>query len=400
MSPGALRRASLAVALLAFGCSNADPSSTGAGISFAPGARYVALGGSFAAGTGIPATSGGLCLRSDHSYPNLVAAALALTLDDVTCSGATTANVRDTPQNGAAPQLDAVTADTALISLTVGGNDLGYSTLAGECANPSAAPCARDAAELDAKVERLRADLSALIADVRERAPSAAIVLVTYAKVANPPESAALGLTLADVTCSGATTANVRDTAQNGAAPQLDAVTADTALISLTVGGNDLGYSTLAGECATPSAPPCSLDATALDAKAERLRADLTALIADVRERAPSAVIVLVTYAKVANPPECAALGFDADEAILVESMGEALQSVSLDVAAETGVLLADPYAVSDGHGPCASDGARWIEGLVAKGSVPFHPNALGHEAMAQLVLDALASAPSEGAEP
>ena len=284
MSPGALRRASLALALLAFGCSNADPSSNGTGITFAPGARYVALGSSFAAGTGIPATSGGLCLRSDHSYPNLVAAAL--------------------------------------------------------------------------------------------------------------------GLTLADVTCSGATTPNVRDTAQNGAAPQLDAVTADTALVSLTVGGNDLGYSTLAGECATPSAPPCSLDATALDAKAERLRADLTALIADVRERAPSAVIVLVTYAKVANPPECAALGFDADEAILVESMGEALQSVSLDVAAETGVLLADPYAVSDGHGPCASDGARWIEGLVAKGSVPFHPNALGHEAMAQLVLDALASAPSQGALP
>ena len=38
-------------------------------------------------------------------------------------------------------------------------------------------------------------------------------------------------------------------------------------------------------------------------------------------------------------------------------------------------------------------DDARWIEGLVAKGSVPYHPSALGHEAMAQLVLDALASA-------
>ena len=284
MSPGALRRASLAVALLAFGCSNADPSSTGAGISFAPGARYVALGGSFAAGTGIPATSGGLCLRSDHSYPNLVATALGLTLADVTCSGATTANVRDTPQNGAAPQLDAVTADTALVSLTVGGNDLGYSTLAGECGNPSAAPCARDAAGMNAKVERLRADLSALLADVRERAPSAAIVLVTYAKVA--------------------------------------------------------------------------------------------------------------------NPPACAALGFDPDEAALVASTGAALQEVFLDVAASTGVLLADPYAASEGHGPCAPDGARWIEGLVAKGSVPYHPSALGHEAMAQLVLDALASAPSRGEEP
>jgi lysophospholipase L1-like esterase len=284
MNPGALRRASIALTLLAFGCSSADPTSTGTGITFAPGARYVALGSSFAAGTGIPQTSGGLCLRSDHSYPNLVAAALDLTLADVTCSSATAANLHDTPQNGVAPQIDAVTPDTALISLTVGGNDLGYSTLA--------------------------------------------------------------------------------------------------------------------GECATPSAPPCSLDASALDAKAERLRADLESLITDLQERAPSAVIVLVTYAKVANPPECRALGFDADEAIVVESMGEALQGVLLDVASATGVLRADPYAASDGHGPCASDGERWIEGLVAKGSVPYHPNALGHEAMAQLVLDALASAPAQGALP
>lgn len=281
MNPGALRRVSLALALFAVGCSNADRST---GVTLEPGARYVALGSSFAAGTGIPQTSGGLCLRSDRSYPNLVAAALDLTLVDVTCSGATTANVHDTPQNGAAPQIDSVTPDTALISLTVGGNDLGYSTLAGECANPAAAPC--------------------------------------------------------------------------------------------------------------------TLDATALDTKVERLRSELATLIADLQARAPSAVIVLVTYAKVANPPECAALGFDPDEAALVASTGEALQGVFLDVASRTGVLLADPYAASEGHGPCASDDERWIEGLVAQGSVPYHPSAVGHEAMARLVLDALQSASSRGVEP
>lgn len=285
MNLEALRRASLALLLLGFGCSNADTTSgTQTGISFAPGARYVALGGSFAAGTGIPQTSGGLCLRSDRSYPNLVAGALDLALVDVTCSGATTANVRDTAQNGAPPQVDAVTRDTALVSLTVGGNDIGYSTLAGSCGNPSAQPCVLDEQEL---AEDVRA-----------------------------------------------------------------------------------------------------------------LRSDLTALIDDLSARAPSAAIVLVTYAKVANPQDCASLRFDPDEAAGVAAMGEALQGVFLDVAARTGVVLADPYAESEGHGPCASDADRWIEGLVALGSVPYHPSALGHEAMAQLVLDALRSAQTRGDVP
>ncbi|MBY0277535.1 SGNH/GDSL hydrolase family protein [Candidatus Binatia bacterium] len=250
-----------------------------------PGARYVALGSSFAAGSGIAPMSGGLCLRSDHDYPHRVAAALDLELIDVTCSGATVANVRDTPQNGAAAQSDAVTADTALISLTVGGNDLGYTTLAGECGNPAAAPCVVDASTLEPKVAQLRADL--------------------------------------------------------------------------------------------------------------------TALIEELQARAPSAVVVLVTYPVVANPPDCAALGFAPDEAALVASVGESLQDVLVDVAARTGVLLVDPYAASDGHGPCAPDGERWVEGLVAKGTFPYHPTAAGHAAMAQLVLDALATAaPPQRAAP
>src|SRR5690242_15728404 len=48
-----------------------------------PGRRYVALGSSFAAGPGIPAQLGGLCARSDHNYPHLLAARLHLDVDDV-----------------------------------------------------------------------------------------------------------------------------------------------------------------------------------------------------------------------------------------------------------------------------------------------------------------------------
>src|SRR5262250_1331586 len=83
------------------------------------GARYVALGSSFAAGPGIE-TQLGSCSRSDHNYAHLVAAALELELTDVSCGGATTANILDTPQGGATPQLAAVGADTALVTVTIG----------------------------------------------------------------------------------------------------------------------------------------------------------------------------------------------------------------------------------------------------------------------------------------
>ena len=100
---------------------------------FEVGAKYVALGSSYAAGPGIPTQSGGVCTRSSHNYPNLVAAKLKLSLVDVSCSGATTANVLTTSQGTNPPQIDAVTSDTSLVTFTVGGNDIGYTATAFSC---------------------------------------------------------------------------------------------------------------------------------------------------------------------------------------------------------------------------------------------------------------------------
>ena len=58
--------------------SSTETSTTAA--HFEVGAKYVALGSSYAAGPGIPTQSGGICTRSSHNYPNLVAAKLKLSL--------------------------------------------------------------------------------------------------------------------------------------------------------------------------------------------------------------------------------------------------------------------------------------------------------------------------------
>ncbi len=91
--------------------------------------RYVALGSSMAAGPGITPRAPGsprLALRSARNYPHLLAADLGLDLVDVSYSGATTAHLLTDQQNGAAPQISALDGTEELVTITIGGNDIGY----------------------------------------------------------------------------------------------------------------------------------------------------------------------------------------------------------------------------------------------------------------------------------
>lgn len=160
---------------------------------------YAALGDSYAAGAGLPATSGGLCLRSDHNYGHLVAAALRPSAyRDVTCAGAKVSALTATQTDAGipvnSPQLDAVSRETGLVMLTVGGNDLGTSDLGfvdavAVCTalaptNPFGAPC-RDhykdtlGKRLDAAAPRLTQALRT----IHERAPHARVLVTGYPSV-------------------------------------------------------------------------------------------------------------------------------------------------------------------------------------------------------------------------
>jgi lysophospholipase L1-like esterase len=106
-----------------------------------PKGPYVALGDSYTSGPNIPAQTGtpGGCARSDHDYPSLVAQELELKaadFRDVSCSGATIADL-STPQttsDGVNPtQLSALSATTELVTLGIGGNDMGFSELITRC---------------------------------------------------------------------------------------------------------------------------------------------------------------------------------------------------------------------------------------------------------------------------
>lgn len=161
------------------------------------GDGYVAMGSSFAAGPGLGAPVPGAPRGSGRSllnYAHLMAADLDLDLTDVSLSGATIAGLLrgETSLTGQAmpPQVDALTADTRLVTVTGGGNDVGYISrvmLGSMPASLSWLPAVRrgrrefDTPEqADSRFAQLEHDLRALVLEIRRRSPRAQILLVEY----------------------------------------------------------------------------------------------------------------------------------------------------------------------------------------------------------------------------
>lgn len=88
--------------------------------------QYVALGDSYSAASGVllpDPTAPAQCLRSLRNYPHVIAGETGAQLTDVTCGGADTGDYFTEQYRGVPPQLDAVTGDAQLVTMTIGGND-------------------------------------------------------------------------------------------------------------------------------------------------------------------------------------------------------------------------------------------------------------------------------------
>src|SRR5690349_4927644 len=115
----------LAIACTALASLVAVPSSSGAE-AVTPGGRYVALGDSYSADSGVPPLTPGtnpVCLQSAHNYPKQVAAALGLSLTDVTCGGATVSHMTTAQYPKVPAQFDALNGTESVVTLGIGGND-------------------------------------------------------------------------------------------------------------------------------------------------------------------------------------------------------------------------------------------------------------------------------------
>ena len=143
---------------------------------------YVALGDSYASGTGTRSyiSDGTSCQRSTSAYPSLIAAARGYALNFRACSGATIPDVTNT-------QLGALTSATSYVSISVGGNDAGFADVLTTCALPWwAGNCDGAINSAQSFVNNtLPSRLTTLYSQIRSRAPYAKVVVVGYPRIFN-----------------------------------------------------------------------------------------------------------------------------------------------------------------------------------------------------------------------
>jgi lysophospholipase L1-like esterase len=259
----------------------------------APTGRYVALGDSYTSGPLIPTQVDLNCTRSDHNYPSLVTAAIhSSSFTDVSCGGATTNDILN-PGTGelgqAVPaQLSAVTAGTALVSVGIGGNDIGFTGIISSCAedslsNPFGSPC---------KNEYTAGGTDQLLARITATAPKVAAVL----------------------------------RAIHAAAPGARVLV--------------VGYTAILPDSGLGCWP-----------------------------------VVPIAYGDVSY----------------LRGVEKALDSMLASTAAANSASYVDVYTPSIGHDACKGSGTRWTEGLIpGTSAAPFHPNATGEQGMSRAVLTAL----------
>lgn len=139
---------------------------------------YVALGDSYSSGTGSRDYYDPDCQRSNYSYPALLAPRIGASLNLQACSGATVADVT-------ANQLGALNAETDYVTITVGGNDAGFTDVMFECAQPAwSSDCdgAVDGAQAYIR-DTLPASLDGLYNEISSRAPNATVVAGAYPRL-------------------------------------------------------------------------------------------------------------------------------------------------------------------------------------------------------------------------
>jgi lysophospholipase L1-like esterase len=225
--PGRLRSVVAAVlgigltALGAVACLPAQPP-----VGPIDGGTWVALGDSFSSGQGAgqfaadesayfdPGTRG-TCDRSPYAYSRLLGRADSLTpavrafrdsqglrgldytITHVACSGATIPDVLTRTQPGAGqPQIAALTDATSLITISIGGNDVGFGAIGRTCLLPPALrggprTCQEvyEARNLFGTIDALRAPLARLYADLARRAQRARVLVVGYPQLVGAPDA-------------------------------------------------------------------------------------------------------------------------------------------------------------------------------------------------------------------
>lgn len=157
--------------------------------------EYVALGDSYAAGPLIPLQIPPFgCLKSNNNYAHLAARELGLALTDPSCSGAETEDMENPqgvdPDGPNPPQFNSLSDTTNIVTVQIGGNDIGFSSIAEDCTStsPDGTPCqdtyvvnGRD--EISERIQATAPLVAAVLQGIHARSPGARVLVVNYAAI-------------------------------------------------------------------------------------------------------------------------------------------------------------------------------------------------------------------------
>ena len=170
----------------------ASIAATSAPAQAASSVHYVALGDSYSSGVGTGDTSGS-CDQSPEAYGPLWDSANApASFTFAACSGATTSST-------ISGQLSSLSSSTTLVSITIGGNDVGFSSVMETCVLESTSACesAVSSAETYAN-NTLPGNLNTLFSDIKADAPNAKVVVLDYPDFYDLSVPVCIGLSSAD----------------------------------------------------------------------------------------------------------------------------------------------------------------------------------------------------------
>lgn len=207
---------------------------------------------------------------------------------------------------------------------------------------------------------------------------------------------------LTDVSCAGATTAELGRPQYEGVPAQLEALGPQTAVVTLTIGGNDAGlFSRLVGGCtragrSDPRGHPCrdELSGELTAALDGQVAPDLRRALARIRAAAPNAQILVAGYPRIlpATGGCFDQVSIAAGDRPFVRRMEERLNQAVQTAAMAAGATFVDMTGPSAGHDVCAGAAQRWVEPMI-DGPGALHPNARGQQAIADAVAAARGAA-------
>jgi lysophospholipase L1-like esterase len=187
------------------------------------------------------------------------------------------------------------------------------------------------------------------------------------------------GLMLTHAACSGARIPDVR-------ANQLAMLSDETDLVTLSIGGNDAGFSRVITECAKPAPFSCEGDiAGARTFISDTLPGQLDSLYTEIEMNAPNARVIVLGYPHLFNGEQCNILArISPAEQDQLNGVADLLATKTAEVAAAHGFELLDVRTQFTGHRIC--DDVEWLNGLSNPIGESYHPNRAGHDTFTALL--------------